>query len=109
MAFEVEALPANRNPVRWPTSRALRALFAAIADPGSFTCFERRLAGRIESACGPEALAGGSAAPIRLVNGGRPERGRFGSDLGRDSAGGAIARSPTIGCSVCACPLVHSG
>ena len=56
-AFEVEALTANRNPTRLAEqARALRARFAAIADPNHYPALKEALAGTgIETACGAEA------------------------------------------------------
>src|SRR5206468_1465423 len=57
--FEVEALTANRNPHRLAEqARALRARFAAIADPVHYPALKGALSGSgIEAACGAEALA----------------------------------------------------
>jgi 1-deoxy-D-xylulose-5-phosphate reductoisomerase len=56
--FEVEALTANRNPgILAEQARALRARFAAIADPAHYPELRQALAGTgIETACGAEAL-----------------------------------------------------
>src|SRR5258708_39809472 len=63
--FEVEALTANRNPVRLAQqARALRARFAAIADPVHYLALKDALAGTgIEAACGREALAEAALRP----------------------------------------------
>ena len=67
--FEVEALTANRNPVRLAEqARALRARFAAIADPVHYSALKDGLAGTgIEAACGPEALAEAALRPSDWV------------------------------------------
>jgi 1-deoxy-D-xylulose-5-phosphate reductoisomerase len=67
--FEVEALTANRNPVRLAEqARALRARFAAIADPVHYLALKDALAGTgIEAACGPEALAEAALRPSDWV------------------------------------------
>jgi 1-deoxy-D-xylulose-5-phosphate reductoisomerase len=67
--FEVEALTANRNPVRLAEqARALRARFAAIADPVHYLALKDGLAGTgIEAACGPEALAEAALRPSDWV------------------------------------------
>jgi 1-deoxy-D-xylulose-5-phosphate reductoisomerase len=67
--FEVEALTANRNPVRLAEqARALRARFAAIADPVHYLALKDALAGTgIEAACGPEALSEAALRPSDWV------------------------------------------
>ncbi len=67
--FEVEALTANRNPGRLAEqARALRARFAAIADPVHYPALKDALAGtRIEAACGAEALAEAALRPSDWV------------------------------------------
>src|SRR5712691_2643105 len=66
---EVEALTANRNPGRLAEqARALRARFAAIADPVHYPALKDALAGtRIEAACGAEALAEAALRPSDWV------------------------------------------
>jgi 1-deoxy-D-xylulose-5-phosphate reductoisomerase len=67
--FEVEALTANRNPGRLAEqARALRARFAAIADPVHYSALKDALAGTgIEAACGAEALAEAALRPSDWV------------------------------------------
>jgi 1-deoxy-D-xylulose-5-phosphate reductoisomerase len=67
--FEVEALTANRNAGRLAEqARALRARFAAIADPVHYLALKDALAGTgIEAACGPEALAEAALRPSDWV------------------------------------------
>ncbi len=67
--FEVEALTANRNPGRLAEqARALRARFAAIADPVHYPALKDALAGTgIEAACGAEALAEAALRPSDWV------------------------------------------
>jgi 1-deoxy-D-xylulose-5-phosphate reductoisomerase len=67
--FEVEALTANRNPGRLAEqARALRARFAAIADPVHYPALKDALAGTgIETACGAEALAEAALRPSDWV------------------------------------------
>ena len=68
-AFEVEALTANRNPARLAEqARALRARFAAIADPTHYPALKEALAGTgIETACGAEAIVGAALRPADRV------------------------------------------
>jgi len=68
-AFEVEALTANRNPTRLAEqARALRARFAAIADPNHYPALKEALAGTgIETACGAEAIVGAALRPADWV------------------------------------------
>jgi 1-deoxy-D-xylulose-5-phosphate reductoisomerase len=67
--FEVEALTANRNPGRLADqARALRARFAAIADPVHYPALKDALAGTgIEAACGVGALAEAALRPSDWV------------------------------------------
>jgi 1-deoxy-D-xylulose-5-phosphate reductoisomerase len=67
--FEVEALTANRNPEALAEqARALRARFAAIADPVHYPELKKALAGtRIETACGAEALVEAALRPADWV------------------------------------------
>jgi 1-deoxy-D-xylulose-5-phosphate reductoisomerase len=68
-AFEVEALTANRNPARLAEqARALRARFAAIADPIHYPALKEALAGTgIETACGVEAIVEAALRPADWV------------------------------------------
>jgi len=68
-AFEVEALTANRNPARLAEqARALRARFAAIADPTHYPALKEALAGTgIETACGAQAIVGAALRPADWV------------------------------------------
>ena len=68
-AFEVEALTANRNPTRLAEqARALRARFAAIADPTHSPALKEALAGTgIETACGAQAIVGAALRPADWV------------------------------------------
>ena len=68
-AFEVEALTANRNPARLAEqARALRARFAAIADPTHYAALKEALAGTgIETACGAQAIVGAALRPADWV------------------------------------------
>jgi 1-deoxy-D-xylulose-5-phosphate reductoisomerase len=68
-AFAVEALTANRNPARLAEqARALRARFAAIADPAHYPALKEALAGTgIETASGPEALVEAALRPAEWV------------------------------------------
>src|SRR6516162_447252 len=67
--FEVEALTANRNWARLAEqSLALRARFAAIADPAHYSALEQALAGTgIETAAGPQALVEAAMRPADWV------------------------------------------
>ncbi len=67
--FEVEALTANRNPHRLAEqARALRARFAAIADPAHYPALKEALSGSgIETACGTGALAEAALRPADWV------------------------------------------
>jgi 1-deoxy-D-xylulose-5-phosphate reductoisomerase len=67
--FEVEALTANRNPgALAEQARALRARFAAIADPDHYPALKQALAGSgIEAACGAEALTEAALRPADWV------------------------------------------
>jgi 1-deoxy-D-xylulose-5-phosphate reductoisomerase len=67
--FEVEALTANRNPHRLAEqAQALRARFAAIADPVHYPALKEALSGSgIEAACGVEALAEAALRPAEWV------------------------------------------
>jgi 1-deoxy-D-xylulose-5-phosphate reductoisomerase len=68
-AFEVEGLTANRNPARLAAqARALRARFAAIADPVHYPALKEALAGTgIETACGARALVEAALRPADWV------------------------------------------
>src|SRR5262249_44927799 len=68
-AFEVEALTANRNPEALAEqARALRARFAAIADPHHYPALKGALAGTgIETASGREALIEAALRPADWV------------------------------------------
>jgi 1-deoxy-D-xylulose-5-phosphate reductoisomerase len=67
--FRVEALTANRNPRRLAEqARALRARFAAIADPRYYRELKEALAGSgVEVASGPEALVEAAERPAEWV------------------------------------------
>jgi 1-deoxy-D-xylulose-5-phosphate reductoisomerase len=67
--FAVEALTANRNWARLAEqARALRARFAAIADPAHYLALEQALAGTgIETAAGPQALIEAAERPADWV------------------------------------------
>jgi 1-deoxy-D-xylulose-5-phosphate reductoisomerase len=67
--FEVEALTANRNPgALAEQARALRARFAAIADPDHYPALKQALAGTgIEAGCGAEALTEAALRPADWV------------------------------------------
>jgi 1-deoxy-D-xylulose-5-phosphate reductoisomerase len=67
--FEVESLTANRNPVRLAEqARALRARFAAIADPVHYPALKEALAGTgIETACGAQAIVEAALRPADWV------------------------------------------
>jgi 1-deoxy-D-xylulose-5-phosphate reductoisomerase len=67
--FAVEALTANRNPERLAEqARALRARFAAIADPIHYPALKDALAGTgTETACGPQALIEAAQRPADWV------------------------------------------
>ncbi len=67
--FAVEALTANRNPERLAEqARALRARFAAIADPIHYQALKDALAGTgTEAACGPHALIEAAQRPADWV------------------------------------------
>ena len=68
-AFEVEALTANRNPaVLAEQARALRARFAAIADPAHYPALKEALVGtETEAACGAHALVEAAQRPSDWV------------------------------------------
>jgi 1-deoxy-D-xylulose-5-phosphate reductoisomerase len=68
-AFEVEGLTANRNPARLAEqARALRARFAAIADPVHYPALKEALAGTgIETACGAQAIVEAALRPADWV------------------------------------------
>ncbi|HEX4184891.1 MAG TPA: 1-deoxy-D-xylulose-5-phosphate reductoisomerase [Stellaceae bacterium] len=68
-AFEVEGLTANQNPVRLAEqARALRARFAAIADPVHYPALKEALAGTgIEAACGAQAIVEAALRPADWV------------------------------------------
>jgi 1-deoxy-D-xylulose-5-phosphate reductoisomerase len=68
-AFQVEALTANRNPDRLADqARALRARFAAIADPAHYPALKQALAGTgIETACGAQAVVEAALRPADWV------------------------------------------
>ena len=68
-AFEVEALTANRNPVLLAEqARALRARFAAIADPAHYPSLKEALNGTgTETACGAQALVEAAQRPSDWV------------------------------------------
>lgn len=68
-AFEVEALTANRNPVLLAEqARALRARFAAIADPAHYPSLKEALNGTgTETACGAQALVEAALRPSDWV------------------------------------------
>src|SRR5205823_12170257 len=63
------ALTAHRNPQRLAEqARALRARFAAIADPDHYPALKEALAGTgIEAACGAEALTEAALRPAEWV------------------------------------------
>jgi 1-deoxy-D-xylulose-5-phosphate reductoisomerase len=67
--FEVEALTAYRNPHRLAEQAcALRARFAAIADPFHYLALKEALAGTgIEAACGADALTEAAVRPADWV------------------------------------------
>jgi len=67
--FEVEGLTAHRNPVRLAEqARALRARFAAIADPVHYPALKEALAGTgIETACGAQAIVEAALRPADWV------------------------------------------
>jgi 1-deoxy-D-xylulose-5-phosphate reductoisomerase len=67
--FEVEALTAYRNPLRLAEqARALRARFAAIADPSHYPALKEALSGTgIETACGADALTEAALRPADWV------------------------------------------
>src|SRR5271169_1826840 len=67
--FEVESLTANRNPARLAEqARALRARFAAIADPVHYPALKEALAGTgIETACGAQAIVEAALRPADWV------------------------------------------
>jgi 1-deoxy-D-xylulose-5-phosphate reductoisomerase len=67
--FEVEALTAYRNPQRLAEQAyALRARFAAIADPAHYPALKEALAGTgIEAACGTDALTEAAVRPADWV------------------------------------------
>jgi 1-deoxy-D-xylulose-5-phosphate reductoisomerase len=68
-AFEVEALTANRNSVLLAEqARALRARFAAIADPAHYPSLKEALSGTgTETACGAQALVEAALRPSDWV------------------------------------------
>ena len=68
-AFSVEALTANRNAARLAEqARAVRARFAAIADPAHYAALKAALAGSgIETACGAAALIEAAQRPADVV------------------------------------------
>ena len=68
-AFEVEGLTANRNPERLAEqARALRARFAAIADPVHYPALKEALAGTgIATACGAGAIVEAAQRPADWV------------------------------------------
>jgi 1-deoxy-D-xylulose-5-phosphate reductoisomerase len=68
-AFAVEALTANRNPIRLAEqARALGARFAAIGDPGHYPALRQALAGTgIEAACGAQSLIEAAQRPADWV------------------------------------------
>ena len=68
-AFEVEGLTANRNPARLAEqARALRARFAAVADPVHYPALKESLAGTgIETACGAKAIVEAAVRPTDWV------------------------------------------
>jgi 1-deoxy-D-xylulose-5-phosphate reductoisomerase len=68
-AFTVEALTANRNPMRLAEqARALGARFAAIGDPACYPALKGALAGTgIETACGAASLVEASQRPADWV------------------------------------------
>ena len=68
-AFAVEALTANRNPVRLAEqARRLGARFAAIGDPAHYPALKEALAGTgIETACGPASLIEAAQRPAEWV------------------------------------------
>src|SRR5256885_15276674 len=82
--FEVEALTANRNPeLLAEQARALRARFAAIADPDHYSALKDALAGTgIEAACGTEALTEAALRPAGWVMAGGGRGGRRGAATG---------------------------
>jgi 1-deoxy-D-xylulose-5-phosphate reductoisomerase len=67
--FEVEALTAYRNSALLAEqARALRARFAAIADPAHYPALKEALAGtETETACGPQALVEAALRPSDWV------------------------------------------
>ena len=119
--FEVEALTANRNPERLAEqARALRARFAAVADPDHYPALKEALAGTgIEAACGAEALveaalrpadwvmagivgAAGLAPTLAAIRRGAHRRLRQQGGAGlrrraRHAGGGALRRDPAAG------------
>ena len=68
-SFAVEALTANRNAVRLAEQAiAMRARFAAIADPAHYPALKQALAGTgIEAACGPQSLVAAAERPAEWV------------------------------------------
>ena len=68
-AFEVEGLTANRNPAGLAEqARALRARFAAIANPVHYPALRDALAGTgIETACGAQAIVEAAVRPADWV------------------------------------------
>jgi len=67
--FEVEALTANRDAVRLAEqAKALRARFAAVADPSCYAALKEALAGTgIETACGKAAIVEAAQRPSDWV------------------------------------------
>jgi 1-deoxy-D-xylulose-5-phosphate reductoisomerase len=67
--FEIEGLTANRNAARLAEqARALRARFAAIADPAYYPALKDALAGSgIEAACGAQAIVEAALRPADWV------------------------------------------
>ncbi|HTV45248.1 MAG TPA: 1-deoxy-D-xylulose-5-phosphate reductoisomerase [Stellaceae bacterium] len=68
-AFAVEALTANRNPIRLAEqARALGARYAAIGDPGHYAALKEALAGSgIAAACGTQSLIEAAERPADWV------------------------------------------
>ncbi|HEY3911883.1 MAG TPA: 1-deoxy-D-xylulose-5-phosphate reductoisomerase [Stellaceae bacterium] len=92
-AFAVEALTANRNPVRLAEqARALGAKFAAIADPGHYPALKAALAGSgIETACGAEALIEAAERPAEWVMAGIVGAAGLAPTLAAIRRGGIVA------------------
>src|SRR5215475_4459813 len=91
--FEVEALTANRNPHRLAEqAQALRARFAAIADPVHYSTLKEALSGSgIEAACGAEALAEAALRPAELVMAGIVGAAGLGPTLAAVHRGAIVA------------------